>query len=92
MKCWAEIIKVSTGEKRYYECDEDPKDFSDYCWTEGNFSCDCNRADFFKRAAGEKENDDEPCGDMAYRVPRLIFEDGTEIELDSALPSTRGDE
>jgi hypothetical protein len=35
-----------------------------YIWSEGNFSCDCNRALFFNG----KYTDDMPCGDGGYSV------------------------
>lgn len=36
-----------------YEWGEDA--FSDFLWSEGNYSCDCNRSLFFQRAAGKPE-------------------------------------
>jgi hypothetical protein len=42
----------------------------DYMWTDGNYSCDCNRYLFFMRAAGEDEGDliADRCGDGGYSV------------------------
>lgn len=37
-------------------------------WLEGNYSCDCNRALFFARAAGEPEPEDRPCTDDQFVV------------------------
>jgi hypothetical protein len=44
--------------------------WSDYIWSEGNFSCDCNRHDFFERAADPdyEGDEDEPCGDERYSI------------------------
>lgn len=85
----ADIVKVSTGEIRTY-IEEDEGDHDEktrnwrldeggdiYLWSEGNYSCDCNRALFFARAAGEDEPD-EPCGDSAYRLISLR-QNGIEI-------------
>jgi hypothetical protein len=30
-------------------------EFSDFIWSEGNYSCDCNRSLFFQRASGKDE-------------------------------------
>lgn len=53
-------------------------------WATGNNSCDCNRALYFKRAAGESTDDDEtPCGDQVlYRVPYVTLSDGTRVYID----------
>jgi hypothetical protein len=55
---------------------------SDYMWSEGNYACDCNRALFFARAAGEPDPD-RPCGDSAFGVRilvdgRIVFESRVE--------------
>lgn len=88
-----EILRVSTGEKRLYDSlvhfvnsDDDWRgergSFLDFIWTEGNFACDCNRASFFYSAANEEEPDELPCGSTAYKIPRIICEDGRIIEID----------
>lgn len=38
-----------------------------YLWAEGNYACDCNRALFFARAAGEPDPV-RPCGEVAFSV------------------------
>jgi len=38
-----------------------------YIWEDGNYSCDCNRALFFARAASEDEPN-ETCGHRQYKV------------------------
>ncbi len=68
VKCIAEIKKVSTGEVVEYETDE-RLDFGEqepcvFNWEENNYSCDCNRNLFFKRAKGEEITDEDwnaPC-------------------------------
>lgn len=42
-----------------------------FWWTEGNFSCDCNRELEFDRALGENpelDDDDAKCGDTRYTL------------------------
>lgn len=39
-----------------------------FIWTDGNFACDCNRADFFAQAIGEPEDENAPCGHEAFQV------------------------
>lgn len=44
---------------------------ADFCWIEGNYSCDCNRYLFFERAeGGDPEIDDGKyrCGDIGYSI------------------------
>ncbi len=66
-----QIRRNSDGAIRSYV---DKYDWDDgWIWTEGNFSCDCNRYLFFARAAGLSEDQvdkDDPnqCGDEAYSI------------------------
>jgi hypothetical protein len=62
VECIAEIRNNETGEVRDYETEEilevgnsHPNTFN---WAEHNYSCDCNRLLFFKRAKGEETEDD----------------------------------
>lgn len=70
----AHIRKNDTREVREYHPDmliKDGEDWPDiWIWTDGNFSCDCNRALFFGYAAGEtwKDANDAPCGEGGYSV------------------------
>lgn len=41
---------------------------SDCIWSEGNFSCDCNRELFFCRALNMNEPEEIECGDSRYAV------------------------
>jgi hypothetical protein len=41
--------------------------FGDFIWSDGNYSCDCNRAIFFHEARKEDSSDRE-CGDSAFSV------------------------
>lgn len=88
------IIKIrcnETGEIRSYEGelfffgieDEDP---SDFYFSEGNYSCDCNRLSKFMEINGEEYKckcdvdcngvECPPCGDEAYDVQLINKKDG----------------
>lgn len=53
-----------------------------YIWTDGNFSCDCNRHLFFSVAGEEDPDDNYPCGQHAYSVIKAILPDGSEVMID----------
>jgi len=63
---------------------EDWYDGFEYMWTDGNYSCDCNRALYFARAEPSKSNDllDIECGETVYSVPFVELEDGTRVNID----------
>lgn len=67
----AHIRSNATKEVRRYKTTEllenGEESIRTYGWEEGNFSCDCNREDFFRRAGNEEEGDAE-CGDERYAV------------------------
>jgi len=73
------IRRMSDGVDRVYrdvgwidEPGEGPS-WPEYIWTEGNFSCDCNRAIFFARAGGESEPGPETtCGESAFRIAKVV--------------------
>ena len=75
------IRRASDGVERTYS-DDSPWDAgSEFMWSDGgNYGCDCNRALFFCRAAGEDDIDID-CGDSAYRV-RICDENGNELFRD----------
>lgn len=79
---WAPLLvtleQTATGERRTYLDDHGLMDgeFSDYIWSEGNYSCDCNRQLFWNRAGGE-DDVERGCGDGAYRVVGITSLDGT---------------
>lgn len=74
VECIAEIRYNETGEVREYETiellDIDCKQPSVFNWEENNYSCDCNRHLFFKRAKNEEteEDWDITCTDGKYSV------------------------
>lgn len=68
----ARITNVETRETRVFREDgmfSDKPEVRDYMWIHGgNYSCDCNRALFFARAAGEDDPEDTPCGEGRFTV------------------------
>jgi hypothetical protein len=79
----AEIRNNKTGEVREYETTEIMEIGADYPntfnWAENNYSCDCNRRIFFKRAAGEPLCSLDccpPCSDGLYSVNLKNKRDG----------------
>lgn len=68
---------VPTGEVRTYEADNYGPwaEGSEFWWSDGNMSCDCNRAMDFARAGGE-ENEDHGCGDGEFRIVGIKSQDG----------------
>ncbi len=72
-----------TGEERKIHHDEDWDDGSNYLWTEGNYSCDCNRHLFFERSIGRRPDKEEMvCGDIKYTAVYAELPDGTRYVLD----------
>jgi hypothetical protein len=73
---WARVVARirlnATGEIRYFDCDailspgEDHP--SEFIWSEGNYSCDCNRKHFFNVSAGIKEYRAPKCSCGLYSV------------------------
>ena len=81
-ECIAEIKNNETSEIREYETHEileiggeHPSVFN---WEENNFSCDCNRRLFFKRANNEETEDDcnAECSDGKFSVNLKNKKDG----------------
>jgi hypothetical protein len=84
-----EVRNNATGEIRSFDYEPSylvtPSDgFDEWLWTEGNYSCDCNRALFFARANGEPDPN-EPCmpeGRFSIRIT-----DGRDVLLDEISPA-----
>lgn len=70
------ITDTTTGEERLhrYEIPSPWGEADEFMWSDGNYSCDCNRALFFAWAGDEGEPDIE-CGDWRFRV-RITADDG----------------
>lgn len=77
------IRNNQTGEVRKHIMDLPWDENSYYWWTEGNFGCDCNRDNEFRRAGNEPILDEPPCGDKRYSVLKVVLETGEEIKIDS---------
>ena len=80
MRIMVLIEKVETGERRWYD-EGDDYSAIEFQWSEGNYSCDCNRALFFARAGGEPEHDVD-CGEELYAVHAILREDGFQYPVD----------
>jgi len=69
MKVWLDVRENATGVVVRH-----PHQWifgGDYVWSEGNFSCDCNRADFFIQGQlndTRAEAGDVPCSDGRYSI------------------------
>lgn len=81
----------ATGEVRIVECGSDTHDLEprDFMWTEGNYSCDCNRHRFFQRAANvpEEEITDMTCnvGPNAYTAIYGLTSKGEVVAIDAEM-------
>jgi hypothetical protein len=64
-----------TSETTWRPDDEDESDR--FYWTDGNGSCDCNRAILFGDPPGE-------CTSSAYSIPFVTLEDGRVLPVDDA--------
>lgn len=60
---------------------------SDFWWSEGNMSCDCNRGMEFARGLGTYDGEDYPCGMEEYSIEiydvvggELLYEDHVEVK------------
>ena len=76
---FAEITDTKTGETRQRKIPFEWGEGSEYWWSAGNMSCDCNRSHEFRSDGGFG-----PCGEGRYRVRcvdaggRLLYEDDRE--------------
>jgi len=83
------ITDTITGDSRLFSSDMEW--YGDYIWSEGNFSCDCNRYLFFQRALNMDEDGESPCGDDRYTIDS-IFHDGKIVytEMDATTEAGKG--
>jgi len=75
-----------TGEEAEKVYEYEWEDGSDYWWSEGNFSCDCNRYLEFLRAKGQDPALDEAVcnsGDNRYEVVSITCPDGQVVYRDN---------
>jgi hypothetical protein len=85
MKVNIHIVRKSDGKEVIYQyeyavTDESDKRTLKFSWQENNMSCDCNRHLCFSNWEGR--DDDIKCGNDLYRVPYMIWEDGTKTLID----------
>lgn len=87
------ILMYSTAAKQWRLIPQgmDWGEGSEYWWTEGNMSCDCNRGLEWDRGGGVKEADlkmeDYKCGQVAFQVPFALLADGGCIPIDERSDS-----
>jgi hypothetical protein len=83
-----EILDAKTGLRSKYKDSYDKDDgWYDFIWTEGNYSCDCNRSLFFARGRLEDDPKSPPCGSDRYFVKIVDEGDGTVLLDESPLLS-----
>ncbi len=72
-----DIMKMSTGERRTWQSDLGWDKHSKFLWKDGNFSCDCNRASFFRQAGGDEPSAQwRDCSDGEFRVVAIKSQTG----------------
>ena len=59
-------------------------DMGRFMWTDGNYSCDCNRALFHARARGVPEPPNPPCGDE-----RFVLSEAPWMDVDLVISRLR---
>lgn len=79
----AAITDKTTGETQNLPFEEAWAEHFDYLWSDGNFGCDCNRAQFFSVASGRMI--DRPCGIGRFFVSiwsegKIVFADADDSE------------
>lgn len=67
-----------TKQQKLVSVDTDWHDSAEFLWTEGNYSCDCNRHLFFTDWDGTHCE----CGEDKYTAVHAILDDGSIIPLD----------
>jgi hypothetical protein len=70
-----------TTDRRLWDSEEDVFDTMRFIWTDGNYSCDCNRGTFIARTAGLPDPDLK-CGyTLALITLTAIRPNGAEVDL-----------
>ena len=65
------ITNTVTGESRIYLDEWFDGDTQVWAWSDGNYSCDCNREISFCESHGE-ETETEECGSERFRVDSIF--------------------
>lgn len=83
MKIDVHLFEIETGDRAIFEDEQnlcpgetDLEAGIAYQWSDGNYSCDCNRGLFFARARGLPDPD-VACGEEIYLVEKIV-EHGTD--------------
>lgn len=74
------IRQNSTGKTRVFTDtydDDYPLHTVEFLWSEGNYSCDCNRAIFFHNWG--PESDDRTCGHTDYAVMLAVVRETGQV-------------
>jgi hypothetical protein len=71
-----------TGEARWLTDDAPWSEDLEYLWSEGNWGCDCTRAQLFAYAGGEAPDPARTCGGTRYTVVAAALPDGTRVLID----------
>lgn len=74
------IRNNTTSEIREIEQEFEDIALAEYMYSDGSYSCDCNRRKFFERVNGV-ELDESNCSDNLFDV-QLLLENGKEIYSD----------
>ena len=75
------IKNNATGEIRRHAVSGEWDAVAEYDWTEGNHSCDCNRAaKFHTDAEAELPTYSEACGESRYSIVYVELENGEKID------------
>ncbi|MCK4500745.1 hypothetical protein KAU11_09605 [Candidatus Babeliales bacterium] len=93
MQLLIKIKDIRTCEVREMSISNGPDsdEFNRYIWSDGNYSCACNRHLFFERAIGnEPDDDDVKCGSMWYQISvnigdEEVFTDYDDWSLEEAI-------
>lgn len=77
------IRDVDTGYAGIYLTESGPdwdgESPNTFIWSEGNFSCDCNRSIFLHSALGLDEPKNLECGERRYAIDAIVRTDTHEI-------------
>ncbi len=75
------IKNNATGEVRLHPMSGEWDAVAEYDWTEGNNSCDCNRAgNFHTDVESDLPNYSEACGNSRYSIVYVLLPDGRKID------------
>lgn len=88
MKIDVHMLDTQTRERAVFRPDWTEQDGDFSIWSDGNFSCDCNRSDFFAEAIGREADEDPPCGDGRFIVEKIVERGTDRVLYAETEPST----